>query len=139
MSEYQQFPTFAIPNYRIDLGLPPSERYIKMASDLDPKMQALVHLFDRLIREDLLPAKLEFIAPLIHMLARLGIRKMYDAEEAEEVKSISEYSGVQLHILVILNVLLDSLTGCTSGAALVQPRSANKSPRMMHFRTSDIS
>jgi len=65
-----------------------------------------------------------------------------------ELKGIAKASGVAMYFLVALNVLLDSMLGCTSGGALVQPaerkRRSKKPPasplladRMMHFRTLD--
>jgi hypothetical protein len=53
---------------------------------------------------------------------------------------MSKASGVPLYFFIALNVLLDSLLGCTSGGALVSPSSTKGDAgkeRMMHFRTLD--
>lgn len=71
---------------------------------------------------------------------------MYSSEETAELKGISRTSGVSLYTLVALNVLLDSLLGCTSGGVLVKGGKkrmrggqgrGQENDRMMHFRTLD--
>lgn len=52
-------------------------------------------------------------------------------------------SGVDMYFLVALNVLLDSMLGCTSGGVVTRPKSNGEendeggNSRMMHFRTLD--
>ena len=69
------------------------------------------------------------------------MRGVFSSEETEEIKGISETSGVDLFIVIALNVLLDSLLGCTSGGVLVRGKKGRKGEgeesKMMHFRTLD--
>jgi hypothetical protein len=135
----------SIPTYTIDLSLPPSERYVKLAIDLAPQMRELTPLFDEV---------LGFIIPypwlcrFIKFISSLVLRRVYSSEETEELRSISKASGVELYFLIVLNVLLDSLLGCTSGGVLTKPNKKNEvqseasndvkgKTRMMHFRTLD--
>jgi hypothetical protein len=129
--------TIPIPVYTIDLSLPPAQRYIQVASDFSPKMKALTPLFD----EVLLPA-IPFapIRRLIEYFASLFLFRVYSSEETKELKGIAKASGVSLYFLIALNVLLDSLLGCTSGGVMTDltPRKKEgKEKRMIHFRTLD--
>jgi hypothetical protein len=128
-----------IPTYRIDLSLPPSERYQTMASDFAPKMQAITPLFDQLLSTFI---AWRLLRQFIEYLASMFLRRVWSAEETAELKGISEASGVPIYFLVALNVLLDSLLGCTSGGALVKGDKKRKKlegekATMMHFRTLD--
>jgi len=67
---------------------------------------------------------------------------VYSAEETAEIKSMSNASGVGLYSLVALNVFLDGMMGCTSGAVMTTPKESKgkgkgEEKRMMHFRTLD--
>ena len=65
------------------------------------------------------------------------------------MRGIAKVSGVDIYFLVALNVLLDSLLGCTSGGVMTRPREVKgrgkekegknqgHEDRMMHFRTLD--
>lgn len=62
----------------------------------------------------------------------------------KELKGIAKASGVALYILIALNVLLDSLLGCTSGGVMtsLDKTGGKRAPgpaeeRMLHFRTLD--
>jgi hypothetical protein len=125
-----------IPVYTIDLSLPPAQRYIQVASDFSPKMRALTPLFDEVL---LLFVPFAPIRRLIESLASLFLFRVYSSEETNELKGIAKASGVSLYFLVALNVLLDSLLGCTSGGVMTDltPRKKRKEKRMMHFRTLD--
>jgi hypothetical protein len=129
-----------IPTYRIDLSLPPEQRYVQVATDFAPSMCALTPIFDEV---------LAYIIPWprlrrwIELLASISLRRVYSSEETKELKGIAKASGVELYILIALNVLLDSLLGCTSGGVMttVEKRGRRKDEaqeeRMMHFRTLD--
>lgn len=135
-----------IPFYRIDLSLPPSERYVQLATEFAPRMQKITPLLDEVLS---LAFPSERMRGWIKWLARLFLRRVYSAEETAEIKGISRASGVELYFLVALNVLLDSLLGCTSGAVVTRPKKSkrkakgeaeegkNDERRMMHFRTLD--
>jgi hypothetical protein len=132
-----------IPIYRIDLSLPPSKRYTQVATDLAPRMREITPLFG-----EVLGIPCAWLRRFIGRLAALLLRRVYSSEETQELKGIARASGVDLYLLVALNVLLDSLLGCTSGAVLTRSekrRKLQKNPsgvqeggeKMMHFRTLD--
>jgi hypothetical protein len=128
----------SIPTYRIDLSLPPSERYIQVATDFAPRMKKVTPLFDEVLAP-LIPWA--FMRRIVEFVASLVLRRVYSSEETQELKGISKASGLDMYFLVALNVLLDSFLGCTSGGVLTQPHSSagssDQSERMMHFRTLD--
>ncbi|CZR51600.1 uncharacterized protein PAC_01477 [Phialocephala subalpina] len=129
-----------IPTYRIDLSLPPSERYVKLATEFAPKMKKITPLFDQVLAPAI-PRK--WIRRWISTLAWLFLRRVYSSEETAEIKGIAKASGVDMYFLVALNVLLDSMLGCTSGAVMTTPGGSKKKGerveenRVMHFRTLD--
>jgi hypothetical protein len=79
----------------------------------------------------------------IEFLASIFLRRVYSPEETKELKGIAKASGVALYILIALNVLLDSLLGCTSGGVIASlDKKGGRAPgleeeRMLHFRTLD--
>jgi len=128
-----------IPTYRIDLSLPPSERYKSMASEFAPKMQAITPLFDQLLSTFI---AWRLLRQFIEYLASIFLRRVASAEETAELRGISDASGVPMYFLVALNVLLDSLLGCTSGGVLVKGNKKRQQlegekATMMLFRTLD--
>lgn len=131
-----------IPIYKIDLSLPPHLRYVAVATDFAPKMRSLVHLFDDILTS-ITPHRL--IKRLIEIFAPIFLFRLFNAEETKELKGISKASGVKMFLLIALNVLLDSMLGCTSGGVTVAPKKEkgkgkeedDEEPRMMHFRTLD--
>ena len=134
-----------IPVYRIDLSLPPSERYTQLATDFASKMQEITPLFDEVLATVIPWA---WLRRFIEWISTLVLRRAYSSEETQELKGIAKASGVDMYILVALNVLLDSLMGCTSGGVLTKPENMRgvernawdedeHSLRMMHFRTLD--
>lgn len=127
-----------IPVYTIDLSLPPDQRYVKVATDFAPKMRTLVHLFDDILTS-ITPHK--FTKRVIEFFASIFLFRLFSAEETKELKGISKACGVKMFLLIALNVLLDSMLGCTSGGVLVAPKKVKgqeeEEPRMMHLRTLD--
>ncbi|KKZ66320.1 hypothetical protein EMCG_07921 [[Emmonsia] crescens] len=118
--------------YRIDLALPPAQRYVEVAGIYREKMRSLTSLFDELVK---------LIFPGINIIwvkraARLLLRRLYTHEETEEIKGISRTTGIDLYLLVSLNVLLDLLMGCTSGGARCRD-AQDADSKMFHFRTLD--
>ncbi|WEW56161.1 Ntn hydrolase superfamily protein [Emydomyces testavorans] len=120
------------PVFRIDLSLPPSERYMELAKIYCERLRSLTGLFDELVAS--LHPKISVI--WVKRAARLFLRKLYTHEETEEIKGISLATGIDMHLLVSLNVLLDLLMGCTSGAALTKEH-VDEDAKMLHFRTLD--
>ncbi|KAL7801415.1 beta subunit of N-acylethanolamine-hydrolyzing acid amidase domain-containing protein [Trichoderma afarasin] len=137
-----------IPTYRIDLSLPPAERYVKLATDFAPRMKQITPLFDTVLHS-VLPWS--FLRSIVKFAALLILRRVYSSEETQELVGISKTSGVDMHFLVAFNLLLDILLGCTSGGVLTRikkgkgaethlgEKQADTEPRarMMHFRTLD--
>lgn len=129
-----------IPTYRIDLSLPPAERYVQLGNDFAPKMRKITPLFDQILQPRI-PAR--WMRRLVATLAWLFLFRVYSAEETAEIKGIAKAAGVDVYFLVALNVLLDSMLGCTSGAAMTMPKGSKKKgasveeKRMMQFRTLD--
>jgi len=95
--------------YTVNLDLPPRQRYIAIATDYKDHMRELTPLFAQVIGELGLPS----FTPLF---ARYILRKVYTAEEQEEILGLVELSGIPLYLIVAFNSFLDVLMGCTSGA-----------------------
>ncbi|TPX23886.1 hypothetical protein DIZ76_013229 [Coccidioides immitis] len=122
------------PIYRIDLSLPPSERYVELATIYRDQLHSLTGLFHELIAS--LHPNISVV--WVERAARLFLRRLCTHEETEEIRGISKATGIDMYLLVAFNVLLDLLMGCTSGAALTkEPR--DEEAKMLHFRTLDWS
>ncbi|KAK3171394.1 hypothetical protein OEA41_003478 [Lepraria neglecta] len=120
-----------VPKYTIDLSLPPVKRYQHVAADFNAQTAALPALFDEIV----LGMKPNARVGRVRRIARLLLRRVYYDEETEELRGISEATGIELWLLVAFNVLLDLFMGCTSGAARVDDGQGGK--KMLHFRTLD--
>ena len=122
---------FELPKYIIDLSLPPVRRYQHVAAEFREQAAALPTLFDDMV------LGWNPHAPVngIRKLARLMLRRLHYKEENEELRGISQTTGIKMWLLVALNVLLDLFMGCTSGAARVGEEQDGS--RMLHFRTLD--
>lgn len=122
----------SIPTFRVDLSLPPSDRYVELATAFAPHLRGIGGILDNVLK-----SRVRFVAfrGIIKYLARNALRHVHLPEEMEELRSIANASGAELHLLVVLNVLLDSLMGCTSGGVLAATTEGKAG--MMHFRTLD--
>lgn len=122
-----------VPIYTIDLSRPPSQRYTELVHDFRNKIPHLTELFEDVVTGFGLPLK------ATTRLARLLLRRLHSKEQTEEIRGISEASGVDMYLLVCLNTLLDLFMGCTSGGARIKTGRAGSSrqTRMLHFRTLD--
>ncbi|KAK2601274.1 hypothetical protein N8I77_010737 [Diaporthe amygdali] len=131
--EARQCAVEAVPVYTIDLSRPPALRYTELVHDFRHKIPRLTDLFEEVIVGFGLPLK------ATRRLAKLALRRVHSKEQTEEIRGISEASGVDMYLLVCLNTLLDLFMGCTSGGARVKMGRAgnNKQTRMLHFRTLD--
>ncbi|KAI9717843.1 MAG: hypothetical protein M1828_007082 [Chrysothrix sp. TS-e1954] len=96
-----------------------------MAKDFTSEMRSLTALFEQVV-----PRK------WIQNLAKILLRRVYSNEETEELRGMSEATGVGMHLLVSFNVLLDLFMGCTSSAVRVAEDEFGPS-RMLHLRTLD--
>ncbi|KAJ5672811.1 beta subunit of N-acylethanolamine-hydrolyzing acid amidase-domain-containing protein [Penicillium longicatenatum] len=119
-----------LPVFRINLSLPPTERYVALAMLYRDKMRAMRGMFDELIKSISPKIPLQ----LIHKLAWLCLRKLHSRDETEELRGISRTTDIDMYLLICLNTVLDLLMGCTSGAVRVRSTSGTK---MLHFRTLD--
>ncbi|KAF5494688.1 Acid ceramidase [Colletotrichum siamense] len=128
--------TDAVPIYRIDLALPPEQRYVQIAKDFAEQLRAIAPLYDLVLAQILVYPP---IIRLAKFLVRLCLRRVYDDDENREIRSIAETAGVDLHLVVALNTFLDCLLGCTSGTVPVCDDDAPEDApsHLMHFRTLD--
>lgn len=130
-------PDGPIPTYRIDVALPPEQRYVEVARDFAPRMRDVTNVFDELL---LSIFRYRLLCRAARFCAKALFRRLYDDEQNREVRSISKIAGVDLYLVIALNILLDALMSCTAGCILTEPRrSADgvKGSRLMHFRTLD--
>ncbi|KAL3294548.1 N-acylsphingosine amidohydrolase protein [Colletotrichum asianum] len=128
--------TDAVPIYRIDLALPPEQRYVQIAKDFAEQLRAIAPLYDLVLAQILVYPP---IIRLAKFLVRLCLRRVYNDDENREIRSIAETAGVDLHLVVALNTFLDCLLGCTSGTVPVCDDDAPEDApsHLMHFRTLD--
>ncbi|KAE9405277.1 hypothetical protein BT96DRAFT_963931 [Gymnopus androsaceus JB14] len=97
------------PVYRVDLSLPPGQRYTQICTDLKPELACLRTLGDEIIYLITpFPKLLNFFAPRI-------LRRLLSREQHKEIIGISKASGIPIHVLVAFNTLLDLFCACTSG------------------------
>lgn len=118
-------PSDDIPVVRVDVARRPEDRYDEICSMFGDKMRSLSYLLDTLLQfmisQLLLPRWMAAsLQVFIHGIMRGAFRWLSNREETKELRGISEKTGVKMHVLVALNVLLDCMLGCTSGAALVK-------------------
>ncbi|OCL06166.1 hypothetical protein AOQ84DRAFT_297508 [Glonium stellatum] len=121
-------PPDATPTYTIDLSRPPSERYVQVATEYKGFVSELTFLFRDIV------AEMGVSAGFVTALARVFLWRLCSKEQTEEIRGISEATGVDMYLLVAFNVLLDLFMGCTSGGMRVKD---GKISKMLHFRTLD--
>ncbi|CRJ97164.1 hypothetical protein BN1723_009504 [Verticillium longisporum] len=130
-------PKGPVPIYRIDVALSPEHRYDEVARDFAPQMRDVTKIFDDLLASIF---KYPLLCRAVKFLARSLLRRLNDDEQNREAQSIAKVAGVDLYLIVALNVLLDSLMGCTAGCILTEPhrpKASERNRRLMHFRTLD--
>ena len=118
------------PKFTIDLSLPPEKRYVHLAPHFQEHIHDLTSLFD-----DIVSTIPYFSDKWKKRIAKFMFRRLYDDEENREIAGISKATGVEHHLLVAFNVLLDLFMGCTSGGVRTKDRQGNF--KMLHFRTLD--
>jgi hypothetical protein len=114
---------------------------------MSEQMQTLTVLLDQVL-ECVIPYR--WVRHVLKFFFSLLLFRIHSQEETQELRGIAKASGVDMYFLVALNVLLDTLMGCTSGGAWVTPKERKWSKsegeekmlegqedRMMHFRTLD--
>jgi hypothetical protein len=123
------------PKFRINLSLPPADRYVALARIYRDRMRSLRGIFDELVAAAISP---KIPMTLVHWLSRMCLRRLYGDEETDELRGISVVTDIDLYLLVCLNTVLDLLMGCTSGGVrTIQSESSKPSTKMLHFRTLD--
>lgn len=126
-----------IPTFRVDIARPPEVRYNEIATAFGPTLRNLGHVFDEILAALLGYKWLVFIAKFA---AKVLLRGVHDPEQTREIRGFAKASGVDLYMVVALNVFLDALMGCTAGCVRVKSKqSSEEKPdfRLMHFRTLD--
>ncbi|KAK2049130.1 hypothetical protein LZ31DRAFT_581920 [Colletotrichum somersetense] len=120
------------------MGKPAEERYIQLAKEFAHRIRSVSPLFNEVIAS-LFGRKL---AGVIKFASRHALRRVFDEEQTKEIKSIAAVAKIGTHLLMSLNLFLDLMLGCTSGAVLVRPKTGHwdgqdTKDRLMHFRTLD--
>ncbi|KAF2670288.1 hypothetical protein BT63DRAFT_361887, partial [Microthyrium microscopicum] len=118
------------PIHTINLSLPPRQRYCALANTYRHEVATLPPLFDALIARTSLPPR------AVKALARVFLHRLHDVEQTEELRGMSDISGVPMWLLVAFNVLLDAMMGCSSGGVRINDGPRDNG-RMVHFRTLD--
>lgn len=145
---------FNLLRLTINLSLPPEHRYDQAASFMKQHLD-LPKLFNSILEDLTGPA----IAAILKIPIHLLMRRLHSDEEDAELGGISRATGVPRALLVMFNVFVDMIMGCTSGGARVtmpahdEDDSSGGCPegstpagvrdggtsRMLHFRTLDWS
>ncbi|KAK7415023.1 hypothetical protein QQX98_006160 [Neonectria punicea] len=126
-----------IPTFRIDLARPPELRYVDVAASFGPRIKTLGHVFDELL-ESMLGSK--WLASIAKFAAWLFLRRVHDGEQTREIKGFIDIAGVDLYLVVALNVFLDVMMSCTAGCVQVDTKHGEHQAagsNLMHFRTLD--
>ncbi|VUC29477.1 unnamed protein product [Clonostachys rosea] len=126
-----------IPTYRVDIALPPEQRYVEVARDFAPRMRDMTAVFNDLLASIF---RYPIVCWLVKACARVFLRRLRDDEQDREVKSIAKLVDMDSYLLIALNILLDVMMGCTAGCILTEPdspRTPDTTSRLMHFRTLD--
>eukprot|EP00300_Choanocystis_sp_HF-7_P007755 c15494_g1_i1.p1 GENE.c15494_g1_i1~~c15494_g1_i1.p1 ORF type:complete len:462 (+),score=64.04 c15494_g1_i1:53-1387(+) len=121
-----------VPRFRIDLDLPPAERWVEVATVYRQEFIAVKDIIEGAIREELgakLGAFLQtLVTSLLSFMATLK-RVFY----ADELRGIAEATGVPLGSLIMLQLVYEASAMCTS---IVAP-SPDASGAPHHIRTMD--
>ncbi|KAL8207365.1 UNVERIFIED_CONTAM: hypothetical protein K2H54_055422 [Gekko kuhli] len=131
---YQQYPptgaTFrgSVPNYIINLDLPPHERWIQVAREKKDELKIIIEHIKKVMTVFFPSGK------LIHLLetkmAWLGSTLPYPFNE--EIKGIADAAEIELGDVVVFNVFYEIFTVCTSIIA------EDKAGKLYHARNLDF-
>jgi hypothetical protein len=124
------------PTYKINLSLPPSQRYTCLAQDFATELHQVTDLFRIIVAAWGLPVF------FVRFLCRILLRRLYSKEETAELAGIARAAKVEIYYLIAFNTFLDLFMGCTSGGVRIQNESGGtvsgpQGERMLHFRTLD--
>ena len=124
------------PTYKINLSLPPSQRYTRLAQDFATEIHDVTDLFRIIVENWGIPVF------FVRFLCRILLRRLYSKEETEELAGIARAAKVEMYYLIAFNTFLDTFYGLyqwrrtntneSRGAA-----SGPQGERMLHFRTLD--
>ena len=118
------------PIYRIDLSAPPRQRHREICLNYKDRIKELVPIYHELLSYAPLPR-------LLDVLAKCFLRRVHSSEETEEIKGISEATGMPIHLVVAYNTFLDCLSGCSSGGVRVSDAGSGRDEGIVHFRGLD--
>lgn len=143
---------FDPPRLTINLSHAPDHRYDEVAAYMKQCLD-LPKLFNSILEDLTGPA----IAAILKIPIHLTMRRLHSEEEDAEIRGISRGTGVPRALLVMFNVFVDMIMGCTSGGARVTMPAHDRgdrscvgdvegtpagagcptASRMFHFRTLD--
>jgi hypothetical protein len=118
------------PTYRVDLSAPPEERYREICTDFKAYLGDIVPIYGDLLNLTAAPRVLDFLAKTL-------LRRVRSTEETKEIRGISKFTGVPLHLVVAFNTFLDLFSGCSSGGARVTDAGNGRENGVVHFRGLD--
>ncbi|KAF7309515.1 NAAA-beta domain-containing protein [Mycena indigotica] len=118
------------PVYRVDLSLPPEQRYNEICVDYKAQLAGVIPIYQQLLSVTGAPRFLD-------LLARTLLRRVHSSEESREIRGIARATGVPLHLVVAFNTFLDLFSGCSSGGALVSDAADGQTRAIVHFRGLD--
>lgn len=102
------------PRLTVNLSLAPERRYDQVTAYMKQRLD-LRQEFNDILDETVGPS----IAAALRITAHLLMRRLHSDEEDAELRGISKATGIPHSILVMINVFLDMVMGCTSGGARV--------------------
>ncbi|KAF8625520.1 hypothetical protein AX17_006832 [Amanita inopinata Kibby_2008] len=119
------------PLYRVDLSLSPKYRYAHICCDFKEKLSRLSELYDFALSE-------LGITWFGRAVLNLLLKRVYSAEETEEIGAIAKAIGVGKHLVVAYNTLLDLFSGCVSaGVQVCDSGDARDRVGIVHLRGLD--
>lgn len=105
---------FNPPRLTINLSHAPDHRYDEVAAYMKQRLD-LPKLFNSILDDLTGPA----IAAVLKIPIHLLMRRLHSGEEDAEIRGISRATGIPRALLVMFNVFVDMIMGCTSGGARV--------------------
>ncbi|KAL4230413.1 N-acylsphingosine amidohydrolase (acid ceramidase) [Mactra antiquata] len=118
-----------VPEYTINLDDPPSQRWNKVASDKRNEMRNILEAFKSFISEFG-----EFASAVIYYIDLLGpgIIDIIPQPYQDELKGISNVTGIELGEVILYNIFYEIFTVCTSVIA------ENTAGELYHARNLDF-
>ncbi|KAJ7583397.1 beta subunit of N-acylethanolamine-hydrolyzing acid amidase-domain-containing protein [Mycena floridula] len=120
------------PTFQLDLSLPPRERHAHICAAFREQLAEVQSIWDDIFNSILVG----FVGKGLKALAPHLLKRVFSEEETEEIKGISQASGIPIHLVVAFNTFLDLFSGCTSGG-VKSTATDSRTARMLHFRGLD--